>query len=140
MDEYGLRARSMSVPVRKPHVAVLVAGEETEGAFALIETVEAKDAQLPRRLHNREDQALYVLEGFLNVWVAGRWVDVPAGTAVFLPRGVEHAFVVATETARMLIFIVPVGFEGFYREVGATGTSSFDIERLVATAARSAAR
>jgi hypothetical protein len=55
MDEYGLRARSMSVPVRKPHVAVLVAGEETEGAFALIETVEAKDAQLPRRLHNRED-------------------------------------------------------------------------------------
>jgi quercetin dioxygenase-like cupin family protein len=140
VDEYGLRALSMSVPACKRRVAVLVEGEETRGVFALIETVEAKGAQLPCHLHNREEETLYVLEGFLNVWVAGRWVDVPTDTAVFLPRGVEHAFVVATETARMLIFIVPVGFDGFYREVGATGTSSFDIERLVATAARSAAR
>ena len=140
MDEYGLRALSMSVPACKRRVAVLVEGEETRDVFALIETVEAKRAQGPFDLHDRKDDALYVLEGFLNVWVAGRWVDGPAGTAVFLPRGEEHAFVVATETARMLIFIVPVGFEGFYREVGATGTSSFDIERLVATAARSAAR
>jgi quercetin dioxygenase-like cupin family protein len=105
MDEYGLRARSMSVPACKRRVAVLVEGEETRDVFALIETVEAKRAQVPFDLHDRKDDALYVLEGFLNVWVAGRWVDVPAGTAVFLPRGEEHAFVVATETARMLLGI-----------------------------------
>ena len=105
MDEYGLRALSMSVPACKRRVAVLVEGEETRDVFALIETVEAKRAQLPFDLHDRKDDALYVLEGFLNVWVAGRWVDVPVGTAVFLPRGEEHAFVVATETARMLLGI-----------------------------------
>ena len=55
MDEYGLRALSMSVPACKRRVAVLVEGEETRDVFALIETVEAKDVQLPRRLHNRED-------------------------------------------------------------------------------------
>jgi hypothetical protein len=53
----------------------------------------------------------------------------------FLPR-VEHAHVVATELARMLVFVVPAGFEGFYREVGALGASPLDVERLVATAAR----
>src|ERR687897_3847532 len=100
MDEYGLRALSMSVPACKPRVAVLVEGEETRDVLALIETVEAKRAQLPFHLHNRKDETLNVLEGFLNVWVADRWVEVPAGTGVFLPCGVEHAFVVATETAR----------------------------------------
>jgi quercetin dioxygenase-like cupin family protein len=85
MDEYGLRALSMSVLVRKPRVAVLVEGEETRGVFALIETVEAKGAQLPCHLHNRKDDTLYVLEGFLNFWVAGRWVDVFAGLRPRLP-------------------------------------------------------
>jgi hypothetical protein len=54
----------------------------------------------------------------------------------FLPRGVEHAHVVATELARMLVFVVPAEFEGFYREVGALGASPPDAARLVATAAR----
>jgi hypothetical protein len=54
---------------------------------------------------------------------------------VILPRGVEHALVVATETARVLIFIAPAGFEGFYREIGAADARSTDVERLVATAA-----
>jgi hypothetical protein len=54
----------------------------------------------------------------------------------FLPRGVEHAHVVATELARMLVFVVPAGLEGFYREVGALGASPPDVERLVAMAAR----
>lgn len=127
---------TQDAPAREPRVSVLVAGEETGGAFALVDAVETKGAWLPCHLHNREDEALYVLEGSLKVWVAGGWVDAPSGWAVFLPRGVEHAHVVATEAARVFVLFVPAGFEGFYRELGAADASSLGLERPVATAAR----
>lgn len=75
--------------------------------------------------------------GFLKCLGGGQLgLYVPAGMAVFLPRGVERAFVVTTETARVLVFMVPAGFEGCYREVGAAGGSSLEVERLVPTAAK----
>lgn len=133
MDELGLKARSSS-PAREARIAVLVAGEETAGRCGLVETVEERGAKPPRHLHHWEDETLYVIEGSLSVWVASEWVEAPAGTAVFLPRGVEHAFVAATERARVLSFFAPAGFEGCYRETAAAGP--LDGERLVTMAAR----
>ena len=124
----------MPVAAHGERVSILVAGEETGGRFALVETVEERGSEAPRHLHHWEDETLYVLEGSLSVWVAGRWLEAPAGAAVFLARGVEHALAAATEGARVLSYFVPAGFEGFYRELGAT--SAPDVERLVATAAR----
>jgi quercetin dioxygenase-like cupin family protein len=128
VDEYGLNTRP-----RCPPPEVLVAGEETAGRCGLVETVEESGTEPPRHLHHREDETLYVIEGSLSVWVAGRWVEAPVGTAVFLPRGLEHTFVAATERARVLSFFAPAGFEEFYRETGAVG--SLDVERLVTMAA-----
>ncbi len=136
MDEHGVRARSTPVSARGLRGAVLVAGEETEGRFALVETVEVRGSEPPSHLHHREDVALYVLNGAVDVWVAGRWSEAPAGAAVFVPRHVEHAFVVTTGVARVLTLFVPAGFEGFYREVGAAGLRHPDAERLVTAAAR----
>jgi quercetin dioxygenase-like cupin family protein len=101
VDEPGLKARS-SPPVHEARIAVLVAGEETAGRCELVRTVEERDAKPPRHLHRREDETLFMIEGSLSVWVAGEWIEVPAGTAVFLPRGAEHTFVAATEKARVL--------------------------------------
>ena len=125
----------MPVPTHGQRVSILVAGEETGGRFALVETVEERGSEAPRHLHHWEDEALYVLEGSLSVWVAGRWVEAPAGAAVFLARGVEHALSAATEGARVLSYFAPAGFEGFYSELGAAAIAP-DVERLVATAAR----
>ena len=133
MDEPGLRVASVSAPAHQLRAAVLVGGEETGGRFALVETVEERGAEPPRHLHHWEDETLYVLEGALDVWAAGGWVEVPAGAAAFLARGVEHAFRVASARARVLVFLTPAGFEGFYREINATCS---EVERLVATAAR----
>jgi quercetin dioxygenase-like cupin family protein len=136
VDALGLRAGPMSVSVHERRAAVLLAGEETGGRFALVETLEVRDAKQPRHLHHGEDETLYVLEGALGVWVRGGWIEAPAGTAVFLPRGVEHTFVVATRVARVLTLLAPAGFEGFYREMGTAGEYPPDVERLVVTAAR----
>ena len=124
----------MPAPTHAQRVSILVAGGETGGRFALVEMFEERGAEAPRHLHHWEDETLYVLEGSLSVWVAGRWVEAPAGAAVFLARGVEHALAVAADRARVLSFFAPAGFEGFYRELDAA--SAPDVERLVATAAR----
>jgi quercetin dioxygenase-like cupin family protein len=131
-----MRVGPASVAGREPRVAVLVGGEETGGRFALVETLEERGAGLPLHLHHWEDEALYVLEGSLDVWVAGGWVGVPAGVAVFLARGVEHALVSATGRARVISLYVPAGFEGFHREMDSADPASRAVERMVATAAR----
>ena len=133
MDEPGLKARS-SYAGRESGIAVLVGGEETAGRCGLVETVEERGAHPPRHLHHREDETLYVIEGSLRVWAAGEWVEAPAGTALFLPRGVEHALLAETEKARVLSFFAPAGFERFYGEMATAGP--LDVERLVTTAAR----
>jgi hypothetical protein len=51
VDEHGLRARAS----RAPWIA---AGEETGGAFALVDEVGGKGAWMPLHLHNREDETL----------------------------------------------------------------------------------
>lgn len=134
MDELGLRTHSASVPEHESRGAVLVAGQQTGGRFAVVEVVEERDTGLPRHLHHWEDESLYVLGGYLDAWVAGEWIAVPAGTAVFLPRGVEHALVAAPEGARVLALLVPAGFERFYHQTCAAVTPN--VERLVALAAR----
>jgi quercetin dioxygenase-like cupin family protein len=133
MDEPGLKAESASA-AQEPGIAVLVRGEDTDGRCGLVETVEERGAHPPRHLHHREDETLYVIEGSLSVWVAGGWVEAPAGTALFLPRGVEHALLAETAKARVLSFFAPAGFEGFYGEMADAGP--FDVERLVTKAAR----
>jgi quercetin dioxygenase-like cupin family protein len=123
-------ARALAVP---DPTAVLLAGAETGGRCALVERIEVRGAEPPCHLHRREDETLYVLEGALRVRLAGSWRDVPAGTAIFLPRDVEHAIAVVTARARVLSILTPAGFEGFYHELGAAEPG---VERLIATAAR----
>ncbi len=42
------------------------------GRCGLMQTVEEPGAKPPRHLHHREDETLYVIEGSLSMWVAGR--------------------------------------------------------------------
>ena len=119
--------------------SVLVAGEETAGRFALVETRERRDAIPPCHVHAREDELVYVLEGHVVFAVGDETVDAPAGTCVLLPRGGEHTFRVESAEARLLVLVTPAGLEGYYRELDrpdARAGVAPGIERLVATAAR----
>ena len=125
-------------------LGVPVAGEETGGRFALVETRQQRGDGPPRHVHTREDEVVYVLEGRLTVYLGEEPLDAPAGTCVLLPRGGEHTYRVESEEARLLVFLLPAGLEGCYRELdqaaraadGAPDKGSHQVERLVATAAR----
>src|SRR6266545_2301371 len=79
---------------------------------------------MPLHLHANEDEALYVLEGELLVHLDGNEFPIgPRGVAV-APRGVPHAFLVTSRTARVLTLQTPGSAEAFYR--GASEPASAD--------------
>ncbi len=118
---------------------VLVAGEETAGRFAVMETRERPGAEPPKHVHSREDELIYVLEGHVTFNRDGDRLDGPAGTWLFLPRGSEHTYSVESAEARLLVVLAPAGLESYPREseqLDSPVAEQQKIERLVATAAR----
>ncbi|CAO3459491.1 cupin domain-containing protein [Azospirillum largimobile] len=63
----------------------------------------------PRYLHvhRSDDEAWYVLEGALRFRFADGEVEAPAGTTVFVPAGVAHTYLIASEPCRYLIVLTP---------------------------------
>jgi quercetin dioxygenase-like cupin family protein len=123
---------------------IKASGEETGGAFALVEALVPPGSGSPPHVHHREDEAFYVLESELAFHVDGRDIDAGAGTWVTLGRGSLHHFRnIGDRPARMLIVVTPAGLERFFLEVGrAAGDGAGesmpptpeDIEKLLATA------
>src|SRR5262245_40018979 len=86
--------------------SVKAAERSTGGAFTLIESHTAGGA--PWHVHTREDEYLYVLSGALTVSCGQESFNVEAGAFVFLPRGIAHAWDVASEgKATVLMMTVP---------------------------------
>src|SRR5262245_50375060 len=58
-------------------------------------------------VHYSDDEAWHVLDGVLTFRFTDKKVDVPSGTTVFVPAGVPHTYVDATEQTRYLIILTP---------------------------------
>jgi quercetin dioxygenase-like cupin family protein len=92
--------------------------EETDGAFLLFEDYVAQGKTTPLHAHANEDETLYLLEGETLVHIDGEDHELGAGGMAFVPRGVPHAFLVTSATARLLTLLVPGSAEAFYRGAG----------------------
>jgi quercetin dioxygenase-like cupin family protein len=133
-----------SVWVVGDRYTVKAAGEDTGGAFALVEALVPPGGGPPPHIHHREDEAFYVLEGELLFHADGRDIAAGAGSWVTLARGSLHHFKnVGDRTARMLIVVTPAGLERYFLEVGraagdgdgeAVAPTPEDFEKLVAVA------
>jgi len=90
-------------------------GEQTGGALTVLENIVAPLEGPPLHAHASEDEAWYVLEGRLRFKLDGELRDAPAGSFVFVPRGLAHCFQnVGTEPARILVMFTPAGMETFF--------------------------
>lgn len=58
-------------------------------------------------IHHADDEAWYILEGILTFKFIDREVLVAAGTSVFVPAGVAHAYYEAHGPTRYLIILTP---------------------------------
>ncbi len=104
-------------------------GAETGGAFLLMEDRMEGGKVTPFHLHPNEDEAIYVLEGELLVDVDGEQHPVRQGGFFLAPRGVPHAFMVTSESARVLALQTPGTGESFYRDAGEPVHSAADAAR-----------
>jgi quercetin dioxygenase-like cupin family protein len=112
--------------------------EDTGGAFFMFEDVMVQSKTTPLHRHPEADETVYVLEGEIVVNIDGNERRVGAGGMTFTPKGVPHAFIVVSDSARLLTMQAPGIGQGFYRGASepATDESSdtVDIARLRASA------
>ncbi len=98
-------------------VRVLVSGEDTQGAFAVIQEDTPPGGGTPLHVHRREDEYFYVVQGQVEFRVAGSVLQAGPGCHVFAPRDIPHNFRNAgTTPLRMIVTVQPAGFEKFVAE------------------------
>lgn len=115
----------------------LVDGAQTGGRVALVEFRVGSGQEPPLHMHRWEDEIIYMLEGEVTFYIGGEPCEVPAGTCLLLPRGVEHCYRVESGEVRLLVVVAPAGIEGLYAELdGLEAGGRTDLERLVTVAAR----
>ncbi|HYP48684.1 MAG TPA: cupin domain-containing protein [Thermoleophilaceae bacterium] len=106
-------------PVGGP-LTVKADGRNTNGALTAFENVVAPGEGPPLHKHASEDEAWYVLEGELRFRLGEQVSSAPAGTFVFVPRGIEHCFQNSgTGPARILVLFTPAGMERFFERFAA---------------------
>jgi quercetin dioxygenase-like cupin family protein len=110
------------------HTMKATAGE-TDGAFMLFEDRMLRGKTTPLHSHPHEDETFIVLEGEILVHVDGTEHRVGPGSIAVVPRGVPHAFLVVSETSRILALQTPGSGEAFYRDASEPSTDEIDSER-----------
>jgi quercetin dioxygenase-like cupin family protein len=119
--------------------------DETGGAFTLFEELSQRGKVTPLHLHPDADETFCVLDGEIRVHVDGAEQRVGPGGVASVPRGMAHAVLVTSVTARMLTIVTPgsTALEMFFREVGEPATQralppgvALPIERIRAAAMR----
>ena len=123
---------------------IKASGQDTGGAYALIEVMVPPHSGPPPHLHRREDEAFYIVEGEFEVHVDEERHTAGPGSWVQMAKGSVHHFKnIGPKPAKMLILATPAGLDEFFLEAGrkATDTSpesgaatTEDKERLFAIA------
>ena len=120
------------------HIWKLLA-EQTDGAFFLFEDVMVKGKTTPLHRHPEADEMTYIVEGEIIVNHDGKETRIGPGGMAFVPKGVPHALLVVSETARLLSVHSPATHsQAFYRGASDPATdddaATVDLPRLRASA------
>ena len=96
--------------------SILLSGEDTGGAYCLLDLRVAPGKGVPRHTHTREDEALFVLSGELEATVGDAIFTLRPGETLIAPRNIPHQLRNSGNVANhYLIMFSPSGFEGFLR-------------------------
>ena len=100
-------------------------GEVQKGSgTAFLEYVTRKGEEPPSHTHATEDEMFYVLEGTITFRCGRKSFDLEKGGFIFLPRGVEHSYIISSEDpVRLITVTAPVreeasgGWQGFVSDM-----------------------
>ena len=89
-------------------MTVLVGGDETDGAFAVLHVIKPPGSSTPPHSHDHETEVSYVLSGHVRVEAEGRVIDVREGELCVLPPTRPHRLFNDSETtAREFLLCSP---------------------------------
>jgi quercetin dioxygenase-like cupin family protein len=123
-------------------LTVKVSSADTGGSLMVFEDRVVRGKTTPLHVHPNMEEALYVLEGELLVYVDGEERRLGAGGFLAVPRGVPHALLTTSETGRLLCLLTPgTTGEAFFRDASDAAASASDsrppdFDRLRAVAER----
>lgn len=97
----------------------LAVGENTGGAYGLVEVILQPQSMTPPHIHDQAAEAHYILEGEVEYQVDEQTTVATPGTFIHFPKGQCHSFKnVGLKPAKLLAWTTPAGPELFFAEVG----------------------
>jgi mannose-6-phosphate isomerase-like protein (cupin superfamily) len=91
-----------TIKVRGGWLSFLAVGEQTGGAYAVIETANDPDTGVRLHVHEREDETWFVLEGEYTFEVGSQTFRAGPDAYVFGPRNVPHSYANRTKAVARL--------------------------------------
>ncbi len=119
---------------------VKLTGQDTNGAFTLIEQNPLPGVGVPMHLHEREDETFHILEGAVTFETEGKTLIAEPGQTIFLPRQIPHAWRVESVQSRMLIICSPAGIEAMFRELSQLPAGAPEMEKVFGICAKHGVR
>ena len=108
--------------------------DDTDGAYSMIEVVAQPRNGVPMHIHTREDEHFLILEGSLHMANGDERLDVPAGAAVTVRKGVPHAWCnLGDKPVRMLAVFSPGHIEAMFRQISSLASDSLETLAAVAS-------
>jgi quercetin dioxygenase-like cupin family protein len=125
MPKALIRRPGDGAPLPNPvggEITLAFGGDETGGRLTALVTIAAPGEGPPLHTHANEDECLVVLDGRMRFRLGDDVEDAPAGSLVFVPRGLVHTWQnVGDSRARMLVLFTPSGMERFFERFAALG-------------------
>jgi mannose-6-phosphate isomerase-like protein (cupin superfamily) len=109
-----LPGEGRSIDLGDFEMTVKADGDTTAGVVSVLEAEEPPGFGPPAHVHHDAAEAFYVLEGVYVMSLEDEEHVCPAGSFVFIPRGVRHGFRVADVPSRKLNFYFPAAMVGYF--------------------------
>lgn len=95
---------------------IRVSGEETDGAFTVIELRIPPGFSAPPHIHHNEHQTDHIVEGELVFTVGEDTIEAETGTIVHCPKDIPHTFRNETDSEAVVYdWLHPAGFDEFMK-------------------------
>ena len=118
-------------------MSLKASGDDTGGAFSLLEAEEPPDFGPPMHIHHDAAEAFYVVAGEYLIFVEADEFVCPAGSFIYIPAGVRHGFRVGAVPSRKLNLYAPAAMVGYFDELSAAiARGEMDPDALAEMAAR----
>lgn len=109
----------------------------TEGGNVQVVEYQSTDREGPPAHSHAWHELEYVIEGNVEFYLHGQWVQAGPGSVQMLPAGVAHSVRIPSGSARILMVTIGAPFAGMSRDLGALyATGQANMEEIVTIATR----